>query len=339
MSRVPARQAGSGRSRFHWISPFATRSAIASALMLASAASTLAAQGSAKAPPAKPAAAKPAAAKPHETNKPMDTSLHGTWRVSRGVIAPWVAEKDKKSWNTKEWIGQTVRFEPNKITGPKVLQCSGVVNYEATTYPADALFQGGLPSPASKATTMAKNLGFSKLPAKGTSLNCDAGLFEFHQLDANAEVVAVNNVIWTLDRSPGALADAASPGGVVQRFLEGHFAGNMGFDSTTFLAKRQYLSAGLISAARKYFAKPVPKGDAPDIDGDPFTDSQEYPTRFSVGAAAVTGNTAKIPVKFSDAFVTKTITYSMAMENGTWRIDDLRYEGGTLRALFAGSSK
>ncbi|MEO7997288.1 MAG: DUF3828 domain-containing protein [Gemmatimonadaceae bacterium] len=269
----------------------------------------------------------------------MDTSLHGTWRISIGVLAPWVAKTDK-GWDTKSWVGQTIRFEPNRVAGPGSLKCAGEVGYEATSFPADALFQGGLPAPVAKAIAAAKDLGFAKLPAKGTSLNCDAGLFEFHQVDATAELVAINNVIWTLDRSPGALASATTPSGVVQRFLETHFAGDMGFDSASVASKRKYMSTSLTALSKKYFAKPVVKDEVPDIDGDPFTDSQEYPTRFSVGAGTTTANASTVRVKFSDAHSSKVVTYLLSMDAGTWRIDDVRYDGGpTLRALLAGSYK
>lgn len=269
----------------------------------------------------------------------MDTSLHGVWRVSRGELAPWVPATDK-GWNTKSWIGQTIRFEPNRVVGPESLRCSGVVNYEATNYPADALFQGGLPTPAAKAVLAATNLGFVKLPARGTSLNCDAGLFEFHQVDATTELVAINNVIWTLDRSPGALAEATTPSGVMQRFLEAHFAGDMGFDAATVAAKRQYLSTALFALMKKYFAKPVPKDEVPDIDGDPFTNSQDYPARFSVGAAATTANSSTVRVKFSDAHYTENVTFLLTKEGGAWRVDDVRYnDNSTLRTLLSGSPK
>lgn len=269
---------------------------------------------------------------PNMSAPKADTSLHGVWRVSRGVIAPWVPEGDK-SWDTKSWVGQTIRFEATRVAGPESLKCSDA-HYEATSFPADALFQGGLKEPSK---TAAQNLGFMKFPVAGTSLNCEAGLYEFHRADANTEMVAINNVIWTLDRSPGARAVATSPAGVVQRFMESHFAGDMGFDSASFAAKQKWMTPSLIKLTNKYFAKPVPKDEVPDIDGDPFTNSQEYPTRFSVSAAKVTGTTATVRVGLSDAFVTRNVVYEMRLDAGVWRVDDVKYdEGPTFRALLSG---
>ena len=273
--------------------------------------------------PAKPAAAR------------ADTSLFGTWRVSRGVIAPWVPAKERKAWDAKAWIGQSITFDAKRMAGPSSLKC-GDAHYEATSYPADALFQGGLQEPVK---TAAKNLGFAKFPVAGTSLNCDAGLYEFHKLDATTELVAINNVIWTMDRSPGALAAATTPAGVVQRFLEAHFASDMGFDAPKLASKNASLTPALVALTKKYFAKPVPKGDVPDIDGDPFTNSQDYPTRFLVGAPTTSGTSANVRVRFFDSSSASIVTYQMVLESGIWRIDDVRYDGGsTLRALL-GSPK
>ncbi|MEP6835091.1 MAG: hypothetical protein ABJB74_17015 [Gemmatimonas sp.] len=265
-----------------------------------------------------------------------DTSLYGTWRVTRGVIAPWVPFKEQKELNAKEWVGQTITFDAKHVVGPSSLKCADA-HYEATSYPADALFQGGLKAPVK---TQAQNLGFAKFPVVGTSLNCTAGLYEFHKLDATTELVAINNVVWTLDRSPGAVADAASPAGFVQRFLEAHFSGDMGFDAAHMTAKAKFMTPSLMALSKTYFAKPVPKGDAPDIEGDPFTNSQDNPTRFSVGAASTVGPTATVGVKFYDAYTAKVVNYKLLQESGAWHIDDVNYDAGpTFRNLLSGKFK
>lgn len=281
---------------------------------------------SAAARPSNAQPAKPAVTRP-------DTSLFGTWRVTRGVIAPWVPTNERKAWDAKAWIGQRITFEAKRVAGPSSLKC-GDARYEPTSLPAEALFQGGLKAPVK---TAAQNLGFANFPVAGTSLDCEAGLYEFHKLDATAQLVAVSNVIWTLDRSPGALAAATTPAGVMQRFLEAHFAGDMGFDAATFAAKSAFMTPALVALTKKYFAKPVVKDEVPDINGDPFTDSQEYPTRFSVGAPTSAGKSASVRVRFSDAFSVKVLTYQLLLDGGVWRIDDVRYDGGpTFRGLLGG---
>ncbi len=247
-------------------------------------------------------------------------TLIGVWRISHGVVAPWVKPTDPKP-NAHEFIGERVTFTTARVDGGPLLQCARP-NFEVTHMPAEGFFQGGLPAPMPLAR---EALGFTRLPVVGISLNCDAGLYAFHQADAQAMLVAVNNVIWTLDRSPAALAEAASPSGVMQRFLEQHFAGDMGFLNPDVMAKRAFFTDSLIQRINRYFAKPSPTDETPAIDGDPFTDSQEYPTRLSVRAGNVTGDRAAVSVRFADGYRVRRVTYRLRAQSGPWHIDDLHY--------------
>ncbi len=246
-------------------------------------------------------------------------SLLGTWRVQRGVVAPWVNDP-KYHPDTREWLGKTFRIDAKRVSGVAPLDC-GAAHYKATRMPPDGLFQGSLPKPQKPA---AQALGFKTFPVAGTSLDCDKGVFEFHFADANAVLIAVSNVIWTLDRSPGALAAAGTPSAVVQQLLERHFAGDMGFDAKSIAAKKLYLSDGLYTRIGQYLKRPANPNEAPEIDGDPFTDSQEYPTRFSVGAATADGARMLVPVQFSDGYSSKRVTYVMEKQAAEWRVADIR---------------
>ncbi len=257
------------------------------------------------------------------------SALIGTWRVVRGQVAPWVAPNEARP-DVREWLGQTVRVTARQVSGPRLLRCAAP-KLEATRMPPEGLFQGGLPAPAAPA---ARALGFSVPPIAGVRLTCDAGLFEFHQPDAQSMLVAVDNVIWTLDKSPGATAADTTAGGVVQRFLEQHFASDMAYDTTALVAKREWLGDAFAAQLRKYLAMPVSPNEAPELDGDPFTDSQEYPTRFSVGAARVVGSRATVPVRFSDGYRSYRVSYQLLRTSGRWRIDDVSSQNGrSLRAL------
>lgn len=257
------------------------------------------------------------------------SALTGTWRVVRGQVAPWVAATEARP-NVREWIGQTVRVTARQVSGPRVLRCAAP-KLEATRMPPEGLFQGGLPAPADVA---ARALGFATPPIAGVRLTCDAGLFEFHQADAQSMLLAVDNVIWTLDKSPGATAADTTPAGVVQRFLEQHFASDMAYDTSALVAKREWLGEAFAAQLRQYLAMPVSPNEAPELDGDPFTDSQEYPTRFSVGAARVVGARATVPVRFSDGYRSYRVSYQLLRTSGRWRIDDVSSQNGrSLRAL------
>ena len=230
------------------------------------------------------------------------TTLLGQWRVTRGMVSPWVAEKSPRP-DARAWLGQELRVSADRVDGPGVLSCAHA-HYETTSFPADALFQASLPQPARKS---AAALGVGTLPAAGVSLNCDSGLFEFHIIDENAALVAVDNVIGTLSRTTGAVAQAASPAGIVERLLESHFARDMAFEGASVAAARPWLSPALHTLMTRYLAKPSSPDQVPAIDGDPFTDSQEYPTPFAVNAAVIRGATATVSVLFNDSAQRKTV--------------------------------
>ncbi|MEO6527439.1 MAG: hypothetical protein ABIP93_12490 [Gemmatimonadaceae bacterium] len=250
-------------------------------------------------------------------------SILGEWRFVRAVVAPWVTDAKVANPNSKGWIGKSIRFGASHVSGPGVLNCANA-HYTPTRFQADALFQGSLPAPAKDA---AESLGLVAMPVAGTSLDCDAGLFELHRADQNTLLFALDNVIWTLDRSPGSFAPDTSPAGVVQRLLERHFA-DIGFHAAAVDAITPWLSDGLRARIARYLAKPASPNETPAIDGDPFTDSQEYPTRFSVGLGVAKGGLATVTVRFGDGRRVRPVRYLLRLQRGAWRVDDLRYSNG-----------
>lgn len=246
--------------------------------------------------------------------------LAGTWRLERAVIAPWVGDNAAP---IQKWVGKKIEFKETNVKGPGPLACANA-RYEATSMPAEGLFQGVLPESAEAA---AHFVGIAKFPVEGVSLTCDTGIFEFHKA-GNAMLFALDNVVWTLDRSPGAFASKNSPSGVVYSFLEAHFNGDMGFDEKTVAAKQKWLSHALKKKIVAYFAQAFPEDEVPPIDGDPFTDSQEYPTRFSVGEASVPGKKAEVPVDYSDGFRVRRSVILLVKDGARWRLDDLKYDHG-----------
>lgn len=250
-----------------------------------------------------------------------DSTILGGWRIVRSVVAPWVRQAKVVNPH-RDWIGRTVTLAPQRVTSPGPLRCRRAT-YTATSVPAEGLFQGSLPAPA---TDAAAALGIVRLPVRGTSVRCDGGVFELHRVDGATLLIALDDVIYTLDRSPGAFADDTSPPGVVQRLLEHHFATSMAFDAAHMRYHEPWLSRGLRARLAHYFAKPVDPNEAPAIDGDPFTDSQEHPARFSVQRAVVRGDEATVPVRFSDGRRVRTVRYYLLREGTAWRVDDLYYE-------------
>ena len=250
-------------------------------------------------------------------------SLAREWRITRVMSAPWLASNRSDALRST-WLGQRIFFNAESVDGPGVFHCDQAV-IDKTHYGAEGLFQGNLPTPAVAA---AQKLGIQRFPLSGVRLACSTGVFEFHSVDHETMLTSIDNRILTLSRSPGTLASDMSPEGIAQRFLEMHFDGDMGFSSDRTSAHRRWLTKRLDDAVVAYFGAPVFDDEAPTIDGDPFTDSQSYPTRFSVGKANVNGDQAEVPIRFSDAFTDRVIVYTLLREEGDWKLDDVRYDDG-----------
>ncbi len=126
-----------------------------------------------------------------------------------------------------------------------------------------------------------------------------------------------------------------SPVAVARAFYAFHFGHPMGFTAAAVQARGRWLSPGLLSLCRAYFARPSSPDEAPAVDGDPFTDSQEFPQGFAVGQPSVRGDVALVPVTMrwrsrEPRVVTLVLTGTM----GSWLIADVRYaEGPSLRML------
>lgn len=137
-------------------------------------------------------------------------------------------------------------------------------------------------------------------------------------------------------RAPAAQRADTSPAGVVQAFYAFHFSHDMGFDRAAVRARSRWISPDLLAHIGAYFARPSDPNEVPDIDGDPFTDSQEYPRSFQVGVARTQGDTARVPVAMlwpeGDRRVVRVL---LVRVSGAWRITDLRYANGepSLREL------
>lgn len=129
------------------------------------------------------------------TTKPTNEFV-GRWRVSRTAVAPWV-KSDSARVDRDRLLGRVVHIGATSFTGLPPFDCTDA-RYERTRMEPEGLFQGNLPSPAQ---TAARALGFAAGRVNGMRLMCATGLFEFHARDRNQLLIAIDNVILTLDRS------------------------------------------------------------------------------------------------------------------------------------------
>ncbi|MCQ8102706.1 hypothetical protein NP590_01205 [Methylomonas sp. SURF-2] len=250
------------------------------------------------------------------------------WRFTHAIAAPWGPALPGGA----QLSGRTVTLGDASLRGPEPLRCE-TARIEATRLPAEGLFEGNLPAPA---TDSAKTLGLAGFPVDGIRVSCDNAGFEFHRADADTLLLGLDNRVWILSGAPGTTAAADSPAGVVQRLLELHFNGDMGFTPASAAAKAALLSAGLANDINAYFSRPLAEDQVPDINGDPFTASQEYPTRFAVGAAeiALENRAAQVPVRYADDWREYSVQFLLLHSDAGWRVDDVVDGSGTgLRSL------
>lgn len=260
----------------------------------------------------------------------------GRWRVSMTTIAPWVKATDTARVDRNRLLARVVHVGATSFTGLPPFDCRDA-RYERTRMEPEGLFQGNLPAPAQ---TAAQVLGFAAGMVDGVRLMCATGLFEFHTADRNHLLTAIDNVILTLDRSPGALASPTSPSGVVQALLERHARDDFTFKRATTSRLQPWLDARLNARISAYFNKPVPAGDAGDINYDPFTSSQEIPARFTVQAARITGPRAEVIVQFVDGGASRSSRYVLQRSATAWRVSDvILSEGSSFMQILRDATK
>ena len=124
-----------------------------------------------------------------------------------------------------------------------------------------------------------------------------------------------------------AAPDAGGPAQVVHdlyKSAQAHF----GFSPDTVKAAKPWVAPELYAKMLKKVKQPVAKGDAPDIEGDLFLDSQEPPDKFEVGKAEFDGDKAHVAVTL--VWPTEKRHQSVYLEkiDGAWKVVDVNY-GGT----------
>lgn len=259
--------------------------------------------------------------------------LADTFRYAVGRVAPWVPEARVADVRATIPLlqGRDIRFARAAVASPSPLACEPA-RYETLSVPAAGLFEGGLPEP----TTDAAALGLPAADIASVRITCPNAGFDLHRAADDQWLVALDNVIWTLDRSPGARALPDRPEHPVQLLLEAHFMGDMAFGRESGWRLVQRGTPALAAAVERALAATPPADEPPPINGDPVTDSQEYPARFAVGVATIDDGRARVPVAYADAARERRVTFVLDGAAGAWRIDDIEYaDGGSLRALLA----
>lgn len=247
------------------------------------------------------------------------------WLIESGRVAPW-AKPGTTVLENAGLAGQAIQVTGTVVTAPLPLACEQA-QHSFVVMPAEGLFEGGLPAPAGRA---ARALGISSMPVLTWRMTCRNGSFDYHLVSKQGALLGLDHVVWHVRRTNLEL----SPEAAVLELLRQHITRDMAFTKGSAARKASMLTQSLTKAIAAYFARPASRDEPPMINGDPFTDSQEYPASFTVGTVLRAGSRATVPVRFDEENRYKIVEYRLQLSGTTWRVDDLHYpDGATFRGL------
>ena len=123
-----------------------------------------------------------------------DQSYLGVWTITTSQPAPWAAADLKPvASDLKALMHKQLVFSADRIKAPRPLNCKKP-NYELKSYSADMIFQGGLTDPAKQAAA----LGYKDGTITTLETGCE-GAIDFHFLDQNTAMFALNNRLYKLE--------------------------------------------------------------------------------------------------------------------------------------------
>ena len=144
----------------------------------------------------------------------------------------------------------------------------------------------------------------------------------------------------------GVRGQQPSAASAVNSFYRFHLSHNMDFNARNIQLRRRWLTPELYQLLlneikrQAAYSKAHPD-EIPDYDGDPFTDSQEYPDSFRAGKQVMDGERAKVTVtlfwsaRTSRGRDKRDIVVEAVQGPSGWLIADIiNSEGSTLRDEF-----
>ena len=122
------------------------------------------------------------------------------------------------------------------------------------------------------------------------------------------------------------VADPAtnSPDAVVRALFHSS-VNHFGFSPESVKLDKFWVTPELYRRMWKKVNEPVPKGDAPDIEGDLFLGSQEPPTKFEVGLPSIDQAKAKVGVVVTWPGEKRHYIVSLEQVDGAWKVSDVHY--------------
>ena len=120
----------------------------------------------------------------------------------------------------------------------------------------------------------------------------------------------------------------------VRSFYQFHFAHNKNFTPRNVQERKRWLTPELYNLLLQELKREAEESkahpdEAPYFEGDPFTDSQEYPDSFRVGKSDVNGDTSKVTVtllwsaRTSRGRDKRDIVVEVTKSGAGWLINDI----------------
>ena len=178
--------------------------------------------------------------------------------------------------------------------------------------------------------------------AAASAVACSSDSAAVNNQTANKSAVVVNNNTGTASAAANTNAGIASQtatAGAPDALVADLYKQRDAKKSPFFQSKDRAL-------VDKYFAKATAdkiwkdavdsKGEMGAIGADPLYNAQDTEIKnFTVGKSEITGSKAAVPVTFENFGKKQTVNYALAQENGSWKIEDIKYtEGKNLVGMY-----
>ena len=163
-------------------------------------------------------------------------------------------------------------------------------------------------------------------------------------MNHRARIILLIGIALILGAQASAAAQKTSPRdpalSLVRSFYQFHFTHNKNFTTRNVQQRKRWLTPELYKLLLDKLKRQAQESkahpdEAPDFEGDPFTDSQEYPDSFRAGESQVNGDLAKVTVtlfwsaKTSGGRDKRDIVVELMRSVGGWLINDVINNEGT----------
>lgn len=155
-----------------------------------------------------------------------------------------------------------------------------------------------------------------------------------------ARLICLIGIMMILSTSVHSFSTAQTAGfqdqalSTVRSFYTFHLAHNKNFTVRNVQQRKRWLTPELYGLLLKELKQQAAESkahpdEAPYFEGDPFTDSQEYPDSYRVGKADLSGDVAKVTVtllwsaRTSRGRDKRDIVVELTRSTGTWVINDI----------------